>query len=316
MPCLEAYRPVMWIKSEASEFMSINLTRIRIPRFREQNHVDVPGATVAEMAQWITAQKRLLVLTGAGCSTASGIPAYRDSTGSWQRRDPIMYQDFQRSAKTRRRYWARSFLGWPLMQQAKPNKSHIALAALEQKGQVSRLITQNVDNLHDSAGHANCINLHGTLSEVICLQCEQHLSRNTVQQLLTDLNAQWQAEVKGINPDGDVELDNQAYPGFNIADCPACGGIIKPNVVFFGESVPVVRMQQVNDALHSCDAVLAIGTSLVVWSGYRIVRNAATAGLPVAAINDGRTRADHLLQFKLDGDCGEQLAGVLRMIDQ
>ncbi len=294
--------------------MSIHLARIRIPRFREQNGIDAPTATVAELARWIKEHKRLLVLTGAGCSTASGIPAYRDNSGSWQRRDPIMYQDFLHSAKIRRRYWARSFLGWPLMQQAKPNNSHIVLATLEQQGRVAQLITQNVDNLHRSAGHANYINLHGALSDVTCLQCQQHLSRDRLQELLSDINTQWQAEVLGINPDGDVELDKQAYPGFNVADCPNCSGTLKPRVVFFGESVPPARMQRVNQAINACDAVLAVGTSLVVWSGYRIVRDAANAGLPVAAINNGRTRADNFLQFKLDGDCGDRLMSVLEVI--
>jgi len=295
--------------------MSIDSARIHIPRFHKQVYTDVPIATISETVRWIMQHKRLLVLTGAGCSTASGIPAYRDSSGSWQRRDPIMYQDFLHSSKTRRRYWARSFLGWPLMQQAKPNNSHIALAALEQQGQIAQLITQNVDSLHHSAGHMNCINLHGTLSEVICLQCQQYLPRHTVQGLLSDINTQWQAEIKAVNPDGDVELDGQAYPGFNVANCPDCGGILKPDVVFFGESIPQARMQQVNQALDACDAVLAVGTSLVVWSGYRIVRDVANAGLPVAAINDGRTRADELLQFKLSGDCGQRLVDVLSMIN-
>lgn len=294
--------------------MAINPSLIRIPSFNRQSTTDAPSATLDELAGWVKQHPRLLVLTGAGCSTASGISTYRDHDGSWQRRDPIMYQDFISSVVTRRRYWARSFLGWPVMQQAKPNAAHCALVEMADRGLVSQLITQNVDGLHQQAGHVDCINLHGTLSEVKCLDCDHRLPRDVLQQQLEGINQEWQAEVIGINPDGDAELDECAYPGFNVTDCRECGGRLKPDVVFFGESVPVARTQQVTKAIAECDAVLAVGTSLVVWSGFRIVRDAVAAGVPAVAINNGRTRADDLLQFKMAGDCNDMLPALLKML--
>lgn len=294
--------------------MAINPALIRIPGFRDTQADNAPAADVTQLAEWVRQHPRLLVLTGAGCSSASGIPTYRDRNGAWLRRDPIMYQDFIGSAITRRRYWARSFLGWPVMQRAEPNGAHRALAALAERGNIGQLITQNVDGLHQRAGHAGCINLHGTLDEVKCLGCDHRLPRDVLQQQLKAANDAWQAAVIGINPDGDAELDEQAYPGFNVVNCEHCGGPLKPDVVFFGESVPLKRMQQVNQALGQCEAVLTVGTSLVVWSGYRIVRDAAAKGLPAVAVNNGRTRADGLLRFKLTGDCDEVLPRLLEAV--
>ncbi len=291
--------------------MLSNPALIRIPDFNRQPLTAAPAATVAELAQWVRRHPRLLVLTGAGCSTASGIPSYRDQAGAWQRRDPILHQDFLRSKTIRRRYWARSFLGWPVMRQAQPNPTHQALFQLGQLGLVSQLITQNVDGLHQQAGDIDCINLHGTLSEVKCLNCDHRLARDLLQQQLQAINRDWQAEIMGINPDGDAELDERAYPGFMVADCPACRGVLMLDVVFFGGSVPQARVRQINQALTRCQAVLAIGTSLVVWSGYRIVRDGVAAGVPAAAVNNGRTRADNLLAFKLAGDCSVVLPALL-----
>ena len=265
-----------------------------------------PAAPLADLDALVAFVRRhspLLVLTGAGLSTSSGIPAYRDGDGRWLRRDPILFQDFMGSATVRRRYWARSYFGWRLMQHAAPNPAHRALAALEASGRVSLLVTQNVDGLHARAGSRALVELHGRLARVKCLRCHADHDRVKVQQRLEAMNPDWRPEVLGYNPDGDAELDASAYPGFRVVDCDACGGPLKPDVVFFGEPVPARRAQAVEQAIGRSRGVLVVGSSLVVMSGYRIVRQAAAAGLPAVAVNDGRTRADDLLNFKVEGDC-------------
>ncbi len=280
---------------------------IRIPQMRAVAGVEAPVAGPAELREFLHAHPRLLVLTGAGLSTSSGIPAYRDGDGRWLRRDPILYQDFIASERMRRRYWARSFFGWQVMREARPNAGHLALVSLERAGRVSLLVTQNVDGLHARAGSRRLVELHGCLNRVACLDCKTAIRRDDLQRQLEDLNPDWQPEVLGYNPDGDAELDASAYPGFRPPACGRCGGALKPEVVFFGEPVPADRVQRVRSALAGSDAVLVLGSSLVVMSGYRIVREAARAGLPVVAVNQGRTRADELLSFKLNGNCVEVL---------
>jgi NAD-dependent SIR2 family protein deacetylase len=262
-----------------------------------------PPAGFDALLDFVARRSRLLVLTGAGMSTASGIPAYRDADGQWLRRDPILFQDFIASAVVRRRYWARSYFGWQLMHRASPNPAHQALAALERASRLSLLVTQNVDGLHARAGSRALVELHGRLAKVKCLTCAAETDRHDVQRHLEALNPDWRPEVLGYNPDGDAELDAGAYPGFRVADCAACGGPLKPDVVFFGEPVPARRAVIVAEAKARSDGMLVVGSSLVVMSGYRIVRQAAASGLPVVAVNDGRTRADDLLQFKVGGDC-------------
>ncbi len=252
----------------------------------------------------------MLVLTGAGCSTGSGIPAYRDGNGQWRRRQPIFYQDFVRDLATRKRYWARSYFGWPLINKAGPNAGHQALARLQQGDRLHGLVTQNVDGLHQAAGHQDVVELHGGLARVRCMSCGHISDRNTLQLQLEQLNPGCTAEVHGINPDGDAELNDQAGQRFQIADCAHCGGVLKPDVVFFGESVPLSTSQAVGDQLDTCDALLIAGSSLVVWSGFRLAREATRRGLSVVAINQGRTRADDLLAFKVEQECGQVLAGL------
>lgn len=275
---------------------------MRAPVGREPRMADL-----VELLEFVRAHPRLLVLTGAGMSTGSGIPAYRDAEGRWLRRDPILYQDFIASDLMRRRYWARSFFGWPEMRSARFNGAHQALVRLETAGRLELLVTQNVDGLHLRAGSQRVVEIHGRLSEVACLECGQAVDRDELQLRLQALNPDWHPEVLGYNPDGDAELDSSAYPGFQVADCDSCGGPLKPKVVFFGESVPAERLAAIRSALSRSDAVLVLGSSLVVMSGYRIVREAVAAGLPVAAVNRGRTRADDVLSFKLDADCAEVL---------
>lgn len=292
---------------------------IRIPQMRAAVAPSAPTGDFDQLQNFAACHPRLLVLTGAGLSTNSGIPAYRDGEGRWLRRDPILFHEFTASAQTRQRYWARSFFGWQLMQTASINASHRALAQMEAMGRIALLVTQNVDGLHERAGSRCLVELHGRLSQVACMHCGYRIGRADLQQRLEELNPDWRPEVLGYNPDGDAELDASAYPGFQAADCERCGGPLKPEVVFFGESVPPERTAAVRAALVDCDALLVLGSSLVVMSGYRIVREAVAAGKPVAAVNRGRTRADDLLRFKLDADCCEilpRLVDAIGMLDR
>jgi len=279
----------------------------RIPEFRGDRDVAVPGGGVDDLAGFLSGHARPVAVTGAGCSTGSGIPAYRNPDGKWQRRTPIFYQDFLHQARVRRRYWARSFLGWSVMRRAAPGPAHHALARLRHSGRLHGLITQNVDGLHQRAGVDDTIELHGGLDNVLCLDCGAPEPRDALQARLEALNPDWSPDVLDINPDGDAALDEQAYPGFRVAGCRRCGGVVKPDVVFFGESVPRARLEAADRLVDEADALIVVGTSLVVWSGFRLARRAASAGRAIAAVNDGRTRADALLRFKVTGDCGTAL---------
>lgn len=284
---------------------------VRIPESTRWPAVTPPAGDVADLARFLEGHPRTLVITGAGCSTGAGIPAYRDERGQWTRRQPIRYQSFMAAESTRQRYWARSYLGWPRMQQATPAPAHRGLAALQAVGIGSGLVTQNVDGLHQRAGSRSVTELHGTLNRVVCQQCRHELPRQHFQDTLSSLNPDWRARVRGINPDGDAELAEADHARFCISDCPQCDGILKPDVVFFGENVPAERVQSVRDCLADSEAVLVVGSSLMVWSGYRFVREAARSGKPVVAVNQGRTRADDLLRFKVSGPCDRVLAGLV-----
>lgn len=259
------------------------------------------------LTDFIARARRLFVLTGAGCSTASGIPDYRDTDGQWKRTQPVTYQAFMGEAATRQRYWARSLLGWARFGLARPNGTHQALAALEAQGSVELLLTQNVDGLHQQAGSHNVIDLHGRLDRVRCMACERRSARGELQHRLLDANPGWDALEAGIAPDGDADLETD-FSAFVVPDCSACGGLLKPDVVFFGENVPRERVAAVHAHLQQADAVLVVGSSLMVYSGFRFVQAAASAGIPVAALNRGRTRADALLAFKDERDCAQALA--------
>ena len=260
----------------------------------------------------------IAVLTGAGLSTASGVPAYRDRHGQWQHPQPIRHQDFLASAAVRRRYWARSFVGWPRMGQAAPNAGHHALAALEISGTVASVITQNVDGLHQKAGSRKLIELHGTIDRVRCMACAARFPRAEIQSWLASANPDFDATANASRslPDGDAALEDARYAGFRFPDCPACQGILKPDVVFFGDNVPRDRVDAAMQAVEAAAALLVVGSSLMVYSGYRFAETAHRLGKPVIAINQGVTRADHLLAFKLEADCGEALAQVARDIAQ
>lgn len=268
------------------------------------------SAVITELPEFIAGHRRLFVLTGAGCSTDSGIPDYRDRDGQWKRTPPVTYQAFMGEEATRKRYWARSLLGWPRFGQALPNGTHLALAALEADGRIELLLTQNVDCLHQAAGSQTVIDLHGRLDQVRCMGCEARSSRELLQQRLLDANPGWDVLEAGIAPDGDADLEAD-FSAFSVPACDACGGVLKPDVVFFGENVPRERVAAVHEHLQRSDAVLVLGSSLMVYSGFRFVDAAAKAGLPIAAVNLGRTRADHLLSLKVEMPCAQALAFLL-----
>ncbi|TDU32685.1 NAD-dependent SIR2 family protein deacetylase [Panacagrimonas perspica] len=263
---------------------------------------------VTALQDFLERHPRLFVLTGAGCSTGSGIPDYRDDAGEWKRKPPVRHQEFVGDGKVRARYWARSMVGWTHMRNAQPNAAHRALAAIERQGRLQTLLTQNVDGLHQKAGSRAVIDLHGRIAQVVCLACAERSEREHFQQRLLALNPQY-ADLAGAHaPDGDADLERSDFSDFVVPGCEACDvGVLKPDVVFFGANVPPGRVTQSMEALDAADALLIVGSSLMVWSGYRFAARAAERGLPIAAINRGRTRADSLLGLKVEADCAEIL---------
>lgn len=266
------------------------------------------------LAQFLDACPRLAVLTGAGVSTASGIPDYRDDNGDWKHARPIQYAEFRGSVRSRQRYWARSFVGWQRFSSAEPNGAHAALARLERGGRVDTLITQNVDGLHESAGSRRVIDLHGRLGRVRCLGCGRAWPRAEYQQAMTSANREWHAEVFRVKPDGDAELARDRSFRFVVVPCDRCGGVVKPDVVMFGESVPRERVADAAAAVDRADAVLVVGSSLMLYSGYRFARQAHEQGKPLVIVNRGRTRADELASLKIADDCGAALDAGLRAV--
>ena len=263
------------------------------------------------LESFITAHRRIFVLTGAGCSTDSGIPDYRDDEGGWKRAQPVTYQAFMGEAATRRRYWARSLVGWPRIASARPNVAHRALAQLEERGQCELLLTQNVDGLHQAAGSHAVVDLHGRLDMVRCMACEQRTPRADLQRRLVERNPAWAALVADTAPDGDADLEGRDFDAIDVPECEACGGVLKPDVVFFGENVPQERVRTAMDHLQQADAMLVVGSSLMVWSGFRFVHAAVREGIPVGAVNLGRTRGDDLLRFRVAAPCGPALSFLL-----
>jgi len=251
------------------------------------------------------------VLTGAGISTNSGVPDYRGADGQWKRRAPITYQAFINDPAMRARYWARSFVGWPMVARALPNRGHAALVALESRGKLTALITQNVDGLHARAGQQAVVDLHGRIDAVVCLVCTTRISRATIQQHLADAYPDWTTHGAATAPDGDADLEDIDLRDFRPPPCPNCGGMLKPDVVFFGENVPRARVATACVALNSADAMLVVGSSLMVYSGFRFARMAREAGLPLAILTRGVTRADHLATLKLHHDCEATLADAV-----
>ena len=268
-------------------------------------------AECSPLREFVDRHRRLFILTGAGCSVNSGIPDYRDADGAWKRAPPVTFQAFMAQEATRRRYWARSLIGWRRISRARPNDAHRALARLEAAGKNEILLTQNVDRLHQAAGSAAVIDLHGRLDRVRCMGCGRVSPRDEVQEELSRLNPDWLAHDAADAPDGDADLDGVDFSSFAVPACPLCDGVLKPDVVFFGENVPRDRVEAAMRHLDEADAMLIVGSSLTVYSGFRFVEAAARAGKPVAAVNLGRTRADHLLALKAEQSCEAALAFLL-----
>ena len=263
------------------------------------------------LRRFLDGHRRLFVLTGAGCSTDSGIPDYRDHNGDWKRVQPLMLQRFLSDDHARRRYWARSLVGWQRMHAAQPNDAHHALALLERRGRVELLVTQNVDGLHQAAGSRDVVDLHGRIDVVRCLGCENRVPRATMQAELLRRNPGFAELDAAVAPDGDADLESRAFETFDVPACARCGGMFKPDVVFFGEGVPKARVETAMAALQRADAMLVVGSSLMVYSGYRFAQAMAAAGKPIAALNLGRTRADDLLALKVSERCTDALQFLL-----
>lgn len=274
---------------------------------------DVRSDIAAEadtLRTWLDGFGRVFVLTGAGVSTGSGIPDYRDAGGEWKRPPPVTYQALIGDTATYRRYWARSFVGWPGFSSAQPNASHRALAAFEAMDRCTALVTQNVDALHQRAGSRAVIDLHGRLDRVVCLGCGEDSAREALQARMHGSNMDWRPRDAATAPDGDADIDAAAVERFSPPHCETCGGLLKPDVVFFGENVPRARYAQAVAALEAAEAMLVVGSSLMVYSGFRFARMAKERGLPLAVLNRGRTRADALVDLKLEGECGSVLAAA------
>jgi NAD-dependent SIR2 family protein deacetylase len=251
--------------------------------------------------------RRIVVLSGAGCSTESGIPDYRGPETRRTERNPIRYNAFVGDAAMRRHYWARSAIGWSSFAAAEPNDGHRALASLEASGQVRGIITQNVDRLHYAAGSTRVVELHGALEEVVCLDCGAIEHRSALQQRLLALNPGWTDRAVDIAPDGDAEIERGVTRSFIVPGCTRCNGVLKPNVIFFGENVPTRWVDEAWTLLGEGDALLVVGSSLTVYSGYRFVRRAAQDGHPIAIVNLGSTRGDDLASLCVDAKTGEVL---------
>lgn len=277
-----------------------------------QHMHELPDAgRLGELAGFIARHRQVLVLTGAGISTASGIPDYRGRDGVRRGRAPVQGPDFRKCEVVRKRYWARSMVGYPTLAGAAPNAAHRAIAALQADGALGQLITQNVDGLHQRAGSADVLELHGNIHLVVCLDCHASFPRAFVQALLEESNPALTGAVATAAPDGDAHLEPDALATFHIPRCVHCGGTLKPDVVFFGDGVPSACNVAALARMEAADALLVVGSSLMVFSGFRFCRMAAAAGKPIAAINLGVTRADDMLTLKID-DSAEGLLPALR----
>lgn len=261
--------------------------------------MELLDSDITALAEFLRRHPRLVVLTGAGISADSGIPPYRDEAGRWLHRAPILYRDFLDSDATRRRYWARSWHGWPVVRDAMPNAAHRALAALEQRQHVELLVTQNVDRLHQRAGSERVVDLHGRLDRVRCLDCGHAVARDAIQeQLLPDVTRTRGADTMP-RPDGDMDIDAELARRVALPRCERCAGDLMPDVVFFGGNIPSRRVETCNAAIARADALLVVGSSLQVFSGFRLCRNAHRDGKPIAIVNRGATRADGLAALSL-----------------
>ncbi|MCQ3828231.1 NAD-dependent protein deacetylase [Microbulbifer elongatus] len=266
-----------------------------------------------QLADFIRRHPHLTVLTGAGVSTDSGIPDYRDRNGQWKRKPPVDHRDFMQCAATRQRYWGRALIGWPVIRNSAPNPAHFHLAELERRGHINLLITQNVDRLHQRAGSQQVLDLHGRADEIRCMDCDYRAMRQQVHDRSYELNPTFRDYTAEAAPDGDADLEVD-FSNFQVVDCPDCAGILKPDVVFFGDNVPRTRVQRALDTLQASDGLLVVGSSLMVYSGFRFCRYAKEWGKPMATLNLGKTRADDLIDLKLNADIGQTLKQTLSLL--
>jgi NAD-dependent SIR2 family protein deacetylase len=267
--------------------------------------------------------RRSVVLAGAGCSTESGIPDYRGPDGRNKVRKPVQYGDFVRSEAARRRYWARSTVGWRRVSRAKPNAAHAALAQLESRGVVGGIITQNVDGLHHAAGNRTIVELHGSLEYVVCLTCGDRSRRDALQERLMAANEGWvedaivgEGQPVESAPDGDAELADAPYADFRVLACVHCDGVLKPDVVFFGENVPRDRVTAAWQLVDEADVLVVVGSSLTVYSGRRFVYGAVERGMPIGVVNLGPTRADDVAYARVEGRLGEVMPRIAQALAQ
>lgn len=262
------------------------------------------------LADFVNRHARVLVLTGAGISTASGIPDYRDRDGKRRGNPPVQGPDFRKSAAVRKRYWARSMAGYPMLAGAAPNAAHVALAQLQAAGRLGALLTQNVDGLHQRAGSIDVLELHGNIHQVVCLDCHATFARSLIQRQLELANPALADATALPLPDGDAHVEPDALESFELPWCVHCNGTLKPDVVFFGDGVAAERAAAALGMMEGADALLVAGSSLMVYSGFRFCRLAAEAGKPIAAVNLGKTRADELLSLKIEQSAELMLPGL------
>ena len=270
---------------------------------------DAPPASEQDLERLaaLLESRRVAVLTGAGCSTESGIPDYRGPETRRRARNPVRFDAFVHDARARRRYWARAVVGWGRFASTVPNAAHLAIAAMEEAGVVRGLVTQNVDRLHHAAGSREVVELHGALAEVRCMECGAIEERDHLQRRLLTHNPDWASLHTEMAPDGDAELPLALVDRFEVVDCERCGGFLKPNVVFFGESVPRETVERAYRIVDDADVLLVVGSSLAVFSGYRFVKRASSAGHPVALVNLGECRGDAHAVVALQARAGDVL---------
>ncbi|KAF6217398.1 hypothetical protein GE061_001753 [Apolygus lucorum] len=278
----------------------------------------VKESDVVAFAEFLSKSSKLLMVTGAGISTESGLPDYRsEGVGAYARNKkfvPVQYQTFIKDPDFRKKYWLRNYLGWDNLYSLTPNGAHLAVTRLERNDRLIHLVTQNVDSLHIKADTKKVVELHGTSYRVVCLSCSFDIDRLRFQSLLAKHNPSVAINQFPLNPDGDVDIGEEDYKAFRVPDCPDCGGVLKPDIVFFGDNIPKPRVQFVNDLVDECDALAVCGSSLTVQSSYRIVTRAHNLKKPIAIINIGKTRADDLVSFKIDAKCGQVLPAACDLI--
>ena len=266
------------------------------------------------MIDLLMTQPYWLVVSGAGVSAASGVPTYRNRRGQWQRKPPVTHQEFIASADRRRRFWARNMIGWRFISEAQPNAAHRALVQLEARGAINALITQNVDRLHQRAGSREVVDLHGRVDRVSCLNCGESQSRASLQAWFEQHNPKFAKLGGRIAPDGDADIDDLDYADLAVPDCRYCGGLLKPDAVFFGASIPPQRVALCEQLLERAPGLLVIGSSLQTYSGYRLCLSAERQHKPIALLCDGVTRADHIATQKVSADCLPVLQGWLERL--